>query len=103
MNTISLQFKIKYKKNKMIKYNTILSESDYTNLKRHLLINKYLNLSVLILGRWYSCPLFLSTLYINPIQANIQCIIGYNFLCQIKNESLLLTCHQLMKLMLEDV
>ena len=67
----------------MIKYNTILSESDYTNLKRHLLIhvvNKYLNLSVLILGGWYSCPLFLSTLYtmyINPIQANIQCIIGY--------------------------
>ena len=46
----------------MNKYNTILRECNYTNLKRHLFVNDFLNLSFLIRGSWYSCPLFLRIL-----------------------------------------
>ena len=45
----------------MIKYNAIFNSCDYTNLKRRLFINKFLNLSVFVWGSWYY-PLFLSVL-----------------------------------------
>ena len=58
MRNKEIKTTIRYDKIKEGKSNVI--EFNFSNLKRHLFINEFLYLSVLIWGSWNSWPLFLN-------------------------------------------